>query len=542
MKNPKIKSLISIGASFIILLFSNHVFALTKTWNGSVSSNWNTSANWTSSGAAGIPTSSDDVVISITTNAPVISGTAEAKTVSINYPGSLTVNVGGTLSVSSTTVATTINIIGGTLTNQGTINAYRTGTTGAGINLAPSSTINAILNNSGEIYAEGGVASHALRSTGGSFTNLSGGIFRLTGKYLISLGSSNDAIFNNQAGATVLGTGGSGSLLFQKGVFNNYGLVKFSGQAEIYTGSTLNNFACGIMKFLSGVYFNNTGAVCNNTGLLQLSANYNNAAGAAHFINEGVLVANNTPSFTNNGIKINKDAANTDIFTFGGSNTATVDGIFIDSTATTSAGTYTQASNTFVPTLSAGTYTLYAKITPSGGACSYIAAFSYIKTTSLPTFPTQPINTSVCENGNATLTIVATDATAYQWQVFNESSYVDLTNNSPYSNVTSASLTISSPSISLSGSLYRCVATGPIGPSNSNSATLTVNTNEITETTAISGGTVMKNAGQNLTATNTISGSANVSYSAGNFVVMNAGFQVESGSVYKAIIQNNCNN
>lgn len=530
------------GASFIFLLFSNHVFALTKTWNGSVSSNWNTPANWTSSGVAGIPTASDDVIINITTNAPIISGTAVAKTVSINYPGSLTVNVGGTLSVSSTTAATTIDIVGGTLTNQGTINSYRTAPTGVGINLAPSATINAILNNSGEIYAEGGVASQALRSTGGSFNNLSGGIFKLKGKYLIQLGSSNDAIFNNQAGATVLGTGVSGSLFFQKGVFNNYGLVRFAGQAEVYTGSTVNNFACGIMKFISGIYYNQTGAVCNNTGLLQLAANYNNSAVTANFTNDGVLVANNTPTFTNNGIKINKDAANTAIFTFGGSNTATVDGIFVDSAATTLAGTYTQASNTFVPTLSAGTYTLYAKITPSGGTCSYIAAFSYIKIATLPTFPTQPINTSVCENGNAILTVVATDATSYQWQVFNGSTYVNLTNSSPYSNVTSASLTISSPPIGLSGSLYRCLATGPIGPSNSNSATLTVNTNVITETAAIVGGTVMKNAGQNLTASNSISGIANVSYSAGNFVLMNTGFQVESGSVYSAVIQNNCSN
>ncbi len=169
---------------------------------------------------------------------------------------------------------------------------------------------------------------------------------------------------------------------------------------------------------------------------------------------------------------------------------------------------------------------------------AFIAKFSI---TSPPSFSSQPTNITICESANASISVVASDAISYQWQVFNGSLYTDLTNSNPFSNVTSSTLTITFPSNSLNGTVYRCVATGTAGVTNSNPATLTINTNVIAETAAITGETVTKKAGQNLTATNIISESANVNYSAGNFVLMNPGFQVQNGSIYSAIIQNNCN-
>lgn len=46
---------------------------------------------------------------------------------------------------------------------------------------------------------------------------------------------------------------------------------------------------------------------------------------------------------------------------------------------TNSAGTFT-APNTFVPDVSlpTGSQTLYAKITPNGGACEYVVPFTYL--------------------------------------------------------------------------------------------------------------------------------------------------------------------
>lgn len=62
-----------------------------KNWNGSLSSNWNTAANWTPSG---VPNSTDCVVIPVTANNPIISGS--------NYnglAGNLTVKNGATLTI-----------------------------------------------------------------------------------------------------------------------------------------------------------------------------------------------------------------------------------------------------------------------------------------------------------------------------------------------------------------------------------------------------------------------------------------------------------
>jgi hypothetical protein len=61
----------------------------------------------------------------------------------------------------------------------------------------------------------------------------------------------------------------------------------------------------------------------------------------------------------------------------------TINGIFTDSLATISAGTFV-APQAFTPlaTLPRGIQTLYVKITPSGGACSYIVPFSYNTLTS----------------------------------------------------------------------------------------------------------------------------------------------------------------
>jgi hypothetical protein len=70
-----------------------------KTWNGSVSSDWNTAANWTPSG---VPTSSNCVTIPSATISPIISGTnvvAYANNLTILTSGALTVKSSNTLTV-----------------------------------------------------------------------------------------------------------------------------------------------------------------------------------------------------------------------------------------------------------------------------------------------------------------------------------------------------------------------------------------------------------------------------------------------------------
>lgn len=81
--------------------------------------------------------------------------------------------------------------------------------------------------------------------------------------------------------------------------------------------------------------------------------------------------------------------------------------------------------------------------------------------------------------GSQSISITTTPAaTAYQWEVSANSgaSWSALSNGAPYSNVTTSTMTITSPSAALNGYQYRCQATGACGTATSNAATLTVNT------------------------------------------------------------------
>lgn len=73
----------------------------TKTWNGSVDSDWNKANNWTPSG---IPTSTDCVIIPVTANNPIISGSGYnglAGTLSVYNGATLTINSNNSLTVTS---------------------------------------------------------------------------------------------------------------------------------------------------------------------------------------------------------------------------------------------------------------------------------------------------------------------------------------------------------------------------------------------------------------------------------------------------------
>ncbi|QCX01873.1 DUF11 domain-containing protein [Aggregatimonas sangjinii] len=96
-----------------------------------------------------------------------------------------------------------------------------------------------------------------------------------------------------------------------------------------------------------------------------------------------------------------------------------------------------------------------------------------------PAITMQPINRSVCENGDAIFAVGASDADTFQWQLFDGTSWVDLTNTAPYSGVLSNTLTITDATAALDGAMYRVVASSPAAScadAISDSATLTINT------------------------------------------------------------------
>ena len=97
---------------------------------------------------------------------------------------------------------------------------------------------------------------------------------------------------------------------------------------------------------------------------------------------------------------------------------------------------------------------------------------------------THPSSTSVCSNTNASFSIVASNATGYQWQVDQgqEAGFVNVSNTAPYSGATTATLTLTNVTNAMSGYSYRCVAIGAENAT-SNSAILTVKaTTTVTDT------------------------------------------------------------
>ena len=94
----------------------------------------------------------------------------------------------------------------------------------------------------------------------------------------------------------------------------------------------------------------------------------------------------------------------------------------------------------------------------------------------IPTVFNQPSDREVCAGSNITFSTAGTASTltgvlSYQWQVNNGTGYVNLTNTAPYSNVTTANMTITGATIGLNGYTYRCVISNQ-------TCTPTVNTND----------------------------------------------------------------
>jgi hypothetical protein len=155
------------------------------------------------------------------------------------------------------------------------------------------------------------------------------------------------------------------------GLTNNGTLIV--GGVTDSIGSTITNNACGRIFVRSGNYVNM--GTTANAGSIEITNNLNNTGGT--FTNTGVLKYGTlTSTLTNSGnsaVVVNNTLP---IFTYGGTFSGTVNGIFRDSLATVSAGTFT-APNEFRPlqTIPTGVQTLYAKITV--GACSYVVPFTY---------------------------------------------------------------------------------------------------------------------------------------------------------------------
>jgi len=124
-----------------------------------------------------------------------------------------------------------------------------------------------------------------------------------------------------------------------------------------------------------------------------------------------------------------------------------------------------------------GGYTIIFDV--GGNTCNSPARSVVVTVGPNATITTQPVNQNICLGNNALFNIVATGSgLSYQWQVSTNggATFSNLVNGAPYSGVTTASLTITAPPVSMSGQRYRVAVNGGVcGSASSNSALLTVN-------------------------------------------------------------------
>jgi len=86
-------------------------------------------------------------------------------------------------------------------------------------------------------------------------------------------------------------------------------------------------------------------------------------------------------------------------------------------------------------------------------------------TVSLAVTPAVSITSSgaaqtICDGDNALLSVVASNAISYQWEVNTGTGFTSISNGTVYSNATTANLSITNAGIALSGNLYRCLVNG----------------------------------------------------------------------------------
>ncbi|MBF4519046.1 BspA family leucine-rich repeat surface protein [Flavobacterium sp. ANB] len=340
------------------------------TWNGVVSNDWSNPCNWTPNG---IPTVTNQVIINDVANDPIVLNgtTAVAKEMYINGASVLTVNTGGILNINTSAQPNYIIIQGNgaSIINEGAINVG----TGSGFGIVTTGSASVTITNRGVINANSSFGIDSQYTSLLTFTNESTGVFNgnFRGTNTSVLNLTNHGTINYTEGGYCLTFNATSSLI-------NDGTINVAAGVGITnpTGATISNLACGKIVMSAGDYQN--GGTTTNVGLIQIT---NVLTNTGTFTNNGVLNYG-----TKTGTVVNSATSSvivnntpTPIFTYGGTYNGTIDGIFSNATATTSAGTFT-APNTFTPlvTLPTGSQTLYTKITPNGGACTYIVPFTYL--------------------------------------------------------------------------------------------------------------------------------------------------------------------
>ncbi len=127
-----------------------------------------------------------------------------------------------------------------------------------------------------------------------------------------------------------------------------------------------------------------------------------------------------------------------------------------------------------------GTVTAASYTTPADADSSIIADFLEAGATISVT--SQPVSLTLCPGCSGSFFVTATNADTYQWQVFNGSSWVDLTNTGIYSGTTTDTLIVTNVTATENGNQYRVIISNTAfvcEVENSNSAILSIQVNTV---------------------------------------------------------------
>ncbi|MDT7827811.1 LamG-like jellyroll fold domain-containing protein [Pricia sp. S334] len=108
--------------------------------------------------------------------------------------------------------------------------------------------------------------------------------------------------------------------------------------------------------------------------------------------------------------------------------------------------------------------------------------YDFLQSDPVPAISVQPADTTICPGCTESISVTSTGADTYQWQRFNGSNWINLTDSGIHSGAATATLTITNPASSENGNQYRVLVSSSsyiCSVETSNTATLTVRVNTV---------------------------------------------------------------
>ncbi|NTW31656.1 MAG: hypothetical protein HGB12_03365 [Bacteroidetes bacterium] len=190
----------------------------------------------------------------------------------------------------------------------------------------------------------------------------------------------------------------------------------------------------------------------------------------------------------------------------------------------------------FSGTATSGNLTVQGSNACGNGTVSNNYAISVNSTA--PNITGQPVSVTTCPgSGTASFTVTASGGLSYQWQEYT-SSWNNVANAGVYSNVTTATLSITNPPSGMNGNKYRCIVSGTCTNTTSDGeATLIVSS--IPSVTNTSTANTCSGTSPNITLTSNVS--SNFAWTVGTITGSITGASASSGATINQTLTNPSN-